>query len=163
MYRIGPALSYIISTEGTTNEPVPSRTAAREGLSWLSCGESTVSWRIAAENAKPPPLLCALLSRSPALKGTLVVLVMAIVVGRLLGGSDFLPRLSAMFNQFLGLVAIVQLRPGASAGEAELLAEAQKHVARYKLPKAFVFCAKIERSPSGKADYRWAREQVGAG
>jgi acyl-CoA synthetase (AMP-forming)/AMP-acid ligase II len=61
------------------------------------------------------------------------------------------------------VVAIVQLRSGASAGEGELLAEAQKHVARYKLPKAFVFCAKIQRSPSGKADYRWAREQVGAG
>jgi acyl-CoA synthetase (AMP-forming)/AMP-acid ligase II len=58
------------------------------------------------------------------------------------------------------VVAIVQLREGARAREADLLAEAQKHVARYKLPKAFVFRDRIQRSPSGKADYRWAREQV---
>jgi len=61
------------------------------------------------------------------------------------------------------VVAIVQLCAGSGAGEAELLAEAQKHVARYKLPKAFVFRDRIQRSPSGKADYRWAREQVVAG
>jgi acyl-CoA synthetase (AMP-forming)/AMP-acid ligase II len=37
------------------------------------------------------------------------------------------------------------------------------HVARYKLPKAFVFRPSIQRSPSGKADYRWAKEQALAG
>ncbi len=58
------------------------------------------------------------------------------------------------------VVAVVHLRDGATAGEAELLAEAALHVARYKLPKAFVFREEIQRSPSGKADYRWAREQV---
>jgi len=57
-------------------------------------------------------------------------------------------------------VAVVRLRDGATAGETELLAEAALHVARYKLPKAFVFREEIQRSPSGKADYRWAREQV---
>ncbi|MCB1284064.1 MAG: acyl-CoA synthetase [Microthrixaceae bacterium] len=55
------------------------------------------------------------------------------------------------------VTAIVQLREGAAADEASLLAEAQRHIARYKLPKAFVFVDKIERSPSGKADYRWAK------
>jgi fatty-acyl-CoA synthase len=60
------------------------------------------------------------------------------------------------------VVAIVQLREGATAAEGELLAEAAKHLARYKLPKAFVFRAQIQRSPSGKADYRWARAQVAA-
>jgi fatty-acyl-CoA synthase len=58
------------------------------------------------------------------------------------------------------VVAIVQLREGASADEGELLAEAGKHIARYKLPKAFVFREAVQRSPSGKADYRWAKEQV---
>jgi fatty-acyl-CoA synthase len=58
------------------------------------------------------------------------------------------------------VVAIVQLRAGAAATEAELTAEAAKHLARYKLPKAFVFRERIERSPSGKADYRWAKEQA---
>ena len=52
--------------------------------------------------------------------------------------------------------------PGSSATQAELLAETAKHVARYKLPKAFVFRDRIERSPSGKADYRWARAQAEA-
>jgi fatty-acyl-CoA synthase len=58
------------------------------------------------------------------------------------------------------VVAVVQLREGANAGEEELLAEAATHVARYKLPKAFRFVDQIVRSPAGKADYRWAKEQV---
>ena len=41
-----------------------------------------------------------------------------------------------------------------------LLREAATHVARYKLPKAFVFRDAIVRSPAGKADYRWAKETV---
>jgi len=60
------------------------------------------------------------------------------------------------------VVAVVTLREGANASEADLLAEAAKHIARYKLPKAFVFRDEIQRSPSGKADYRWAKAQVGA-
>ncbi len=58
------------------------------------------------------------------------------------------------------VVAVVQLRLGATATEHDLLAEAATHVARYKLPKAFVFREAIVRSPAGKADYRWAKEQV---
>jgi fatty-acyl-CoA synthase len=60
------------------------------------------------------------------------------------------------------VVAIVRLREGANVGERELLAECEKHIARYKLPKAFVFRDEIVRSPSGKADYRWAKSQVTA-
>ena len=48
----------------------------------------------------------------------------------------------------------------------DLKATAGEHVAAYKLPKAFVFVDEILRSPSGKADYRWARataeERLGA-
>ena len=55
------------------------------------------------------------------------------------------------------VTAIVQLREGAAEDEASLLAEAEKHIARYKLPKAFVFVPLVQRSPSGKADYRWAK------
>jgi acyl-CoA synthetase (AMP-forming)/AMP-acid ligase II len=54
------------------------------------------------------------------------------------------------------VVAIVRLRDGQSANAAELLVEAQRHIARFKLPKAFRFVDEIVRSPSGKADYRWA-------
>ena len=58
------------------------------------------------------------------------------------------------------VVAIVQLREGAEASADSLKAEAEKHIARYKLPKAFVFRDRIQRSPSGKADYRWATAQA---
>jgi len=58
------------------------------------------------------------------------------------------------------VVAIVQLRAGHTATEDDLRSEAEKHVARYKLPKAFVFVDEIVRSPSGKADYRWAKQVV---
>jgi acyl-CoA synthetase (AMP-forming)/AMP-acid ligase II len=61
------------------------------------------------------------------------------------------------------VVAVVQLRPGSSAAPQELLAECGKHLARYKLPKQFVFRDVIQRSPSGKADYRWAKEQAEKG
>jgi acyl-CoA synthetase (AMP-forming)/AMP-acid ligase II len=61
------------------------------------------------------------------------------------------------------VVAIIQLREGARPSEDDLLAEAGRHVARYKLPKAIVFRERIQRSPSGKADYRWAREQAETG
>jgi len=58
------------------------------------------------------------------------------------------------------VVAIVALRDGSAATDEELLAEAAKHVARYKLPKAIVRRTAIQRSPSGKADYRWAKDQA---
>ncbi|EFG74768.1 long-chain-fatty-acid--CoA ligase [Mycobacterium parascrofulaceum ATCC BAA-614] len=58
------------------------------------------------------------------------------------------------------VVAVVALAEGARADAEELVAHAGRSLARYKLPKAIVFRAAIERSPSGKADYRWAREQA---
>jgi fatty-acyl-CoA synthase len=58
------------------------------------------------------------------------------------------------------VIAVVQLRDGFDTAEGDLTAECEKHIARYKLPKAYVFVDQIMRSPSGKADYRWAREQA---
>ena len=58
-------------------------------------------------------------------------------------------------------MAIVQLREGVEPGpdiERELSDESAKHIARYKMPKAFVFVDQVVRSPAGKADYRWAKE-----
>ncbi len=57
-------------------------------------------------------------------------------------------------------VAVIQLEDGASATDDELLAEAAKHIARYKVPKAVVRVPLVQRSPSGKADYRWAKVQA---
>ncbi|HEU4431351.1 MAG TPA: cyanophycin synthetase, partial [Myxococcota bacterium] len=56
------------------------------------------------------------------------------------------------------VTAVVALRAGASVSEAELRAACEAHLARYKLPRVFVFVDEIVRAPSGKADYRWARE-----
>ena len=56
------------------------------------------------------------------------------------------------------VVAVVQLTEGTSPSEAELEAHSNKSVARYKLPKTWVIVDSIQRSPSGKADYRWAKE-----
>jgi fatty-acyl-CoA synthase len=59
------------------------------------------------------------------------------------------------------VVAIVQLREGVTASdtvEQSLLEECAKHIARYKLPKDFIFVDAVVRSPAGKADYRWAKE-----
>jgi fatty-acyl-CoA synthase len=55
------------------------------------------------------------------------------------------------------VVGVVQLRPDAGdPSDDDLRAAAAPHLARYKLPKAFVRVPKVERSPSGKPDYRWA-------
>jgi fatty-acyl-CoA synthase len=58
------------------------------------------------------------------------------------------------------VVAVVALIDGATADAQELIDHAAGVIARYKLPKAVVFRPTIERSPAGKADYRWAREQA---
>lgn len=56
--------------------------------------------------------------------------------------------------------AIVQLRPGATAGADDLRGFAAQRIARYKLPKEIVFVETVVRSPSGKADYRWAKARA---
>ena len=59
------------------------------------------------------------------------------------------------------LVLRSTMLPGSTQKIADdLLAEAARHIARYKLPKAFVFLDEVVRSPSGKADYRWAKQQA---
>jgi acyl-CoA synthetase (AMP-forming)/AMP-acid ligase II len=58
------------------------------------------------------------------------------------------------------VVALVQLTDGVHVAADEIVAEAARHIARYKLPKEIVFCTRVQRSPSGKADYRWAKAQV---
>jgi acyl-CoA synthetase (AMP-forming)/AMP-acid ligase II len=58
------------------------------------------------------------------------------------------------------VVAVVQLAEGADVTDEELVAEAGLHVARYKVPKAIVRVTEMQRSPSGKADYRWATTQA---
>jgi acyl-CoA synthetase (AMP-forming)/AMP-acid ligase II len=56
------------------------------------------------------------------------------------------------------VVALVQLRPGASLDAAELRAFCRERLAAYKIPRETLAVERIERSPAGKADYRWAAE-----
>ncbi|MFI8181745.1 acyl-CoA synthetase [Actinacidiphila glaucinigra] len=60
--------------------------------------------------------------------------------------------------------AVVQLREGAPALSLE---EVQTHcrarLAGYKVPRSLVLTPLIQRSPSGKADYRWARTVAAEG
>ncbi len=55
------------------------------------------------------------------------------------------------------VVAIVQFAEGKSATDAELAEACKAYIAKYKIPKAFIRVDKVLRSPSGKADYRWAK------
>jgi acyl-CoA synthetase (AMP-forming)/AMP-acid ligase II len=58
------------------------------------------------------------------------------------------------------VVALVELSERAEATPEDIVTHAAQHVARYKLPKDVLFLDAIQRSPSGKADYRWAKAQV---
>ncbi len=55
------------------------------------------------------------------------------------------------------VVAVVSLAEGVTVSDAELLEAASATIARYKLPRSFIRVDHVERAPSGKADYRWAR------
>jgi fatty-acyl-CoA synthase len=56
------------------------------------------------------------------------------------------------------VTALVRLRTGTAASEEDLRGAAGRHVAPYKVPRRVLFVDEIVRSPSGKPDYRWARE-----
>ena len=55
------------------------------------------------------------------------------------------------------VVAIVQPRAGATPALDVLQLHSRGHLAGYKVPREVVLVDAIERSPSGKPDYRWAR------
>jgi fatty-acyl-CoA synthase len=56
------------------------------------------------------------------------------------------------------IVAVVELDDRCDRLDAEQVrAAAGEHLARYKLPKAFVVVDRVQRSASGKPDYGWAR------
>jgi fatty-acyl-CoA synthase len=57
------------------------------------------------------------------------------------------------------VVAIVALADGSPTAD-DLIDHAARSIARYKLPKAIILRPSIMRSPSGKADYRWAKQQA---
>jgi len=58
------------------------------------------------------------------------------------------------------VTALLQLRPGASVGDDEIVAHARTLVADYKTPKAIFVVDQVVRTPVGKADYKWAKEEA---
>ena len=64
------------------------------------------------------------------------------------------------------VTAVVELRPEQAHQPpplAELQEHCRQHLAGYKVPRAVVFVERTQRSPSGKPDYRWAKETALAG
>jgi 3-oxocholest-4-en-26-oate---CoA ligase len=57
------------------------------------------------------------------------------------------------------VTAVVQPRAGERLDSTELGNFAGQHLARYKLPRTFVVVDEMVRSPSGKPDYRWAKQR----
>ena len=56
--------------------------------------------------------------------------------------------------------AVVALREGERTTLEELMSAARTKIAGYKVPRAVWFVDEIKRSPAGKPDYRWAKDQT---
>ncbi|MEU2096273.1 acyl-CoA synthetase [Streptomyces globisporus] len=63
------------------------------------------------------------------------------------------------------VAAVIQMRQGADALTLDAVqAHCRTRLAGYKIPRVLVLADRIQRSPSGKADYRWAKAvAAGAG
>ncbi|WP_159373479.1 acyl-CoA synthetase [Mycobacterium tuberculosis] len=60
------------------------------------------------------------------------------------------------------VAAVVQARPGCRPSLAELDSFVRSEIAGYKVPRSLWFVDEVKRSPAGKPDYRWAKEQTEA-
>lgn len=58
------------------------------------------------------------------------------------------------------VAAVVQLRDGQSLTLEDIDTHARQHIAGYKVPRLLCVVDEMMRQPSGKADYRWAKEQA---
>jgi acyl-CoA synthetase (AMP-forming)/AMP-acid ligase II len=61
------------------------------------------------------------------------------------------------------VVAVVSAAPGATPDLESLRAHAGSALASYKLPRELIIVDAVERTPAGKADYKWARAAAEAG
>jgi len=60
------------------------------------------------------------------------------------------------------VAAVVQPRPGCTPTIADLQAHCRQHIAGYKVPRQITLVAEVQRQPSGKPDYAWAKEAAAA-
>jgi acyl-CoA synthetase (AMP-forming)/AMP-acid ligase II len=60
-------------------------------------------------------------------------------------------------TRFGEIVTLVASRKS-DISETDLIEYVKNQIATYKAPRRIVFVDAVYRSPSGKADYRWAKE-----
>jgi 3-oxocholest-4-en-26-oate---CoA ligase len=60
------------------------------------------------------------------------------------------------------VAAVVQPRPGTRPSLSELDGFVRSEIAGYKVPRSLWLVDEVKRSPAGKPDYRWAKEQTEA-
>ncbi len=60
------------------------------------------------------------------------------------------------------VAAVVQPRAGSKPALADLDAFVRSEIAGYKVPRSLWLVDEVKRSPAGKPDYRWAKEQTEA-
>ncbi len=60
------------------------------------------------------------------------------------------------------VAAVVHPRPGTRPALGELDRFVRSEIAGYKVPRALWYVDEVKRSPAGKPDYRWAKEQTQA-
>jgi 3-oxocholest-4-en-26-oate---CoA ligase len=60
------------------------------------------------------------------------------------------------------VAAVVHAREGTRPSLAELDSFVRNEIAGYKVPRSLWFVDEVKRSPAGKPDYRWAKEQTEA-
>lgn len=59
------------------------------------------------------------------------------------------------------VTALVKIYDNAEQPDAEAIQQAcEKYIARYKLPRRIYYVNDLKRSPSGKADYQWAKKEA---
>ena len=58
------------------------------------------------------------------------------------------------------VAAVVQPRKGTRPSLSDLDAFVRSEIAGYKVPRALWYTDEVKRSPAGKPDYRWAKEQT---
>ena len=55
------------------------------------------------------------------------------------------------------IVAVVSTVDNKELDQLQLIEDARKTIAGYKLPKAIIFTNEVQRAPNGKANYKWAK------
>jgi acyl-CoA synthetase (AMP-forming)/AMP-acid ligase II len=60
------------------------------------------------------------------------------------------------------VAAVVQARPGCRPSLSDLDSFVRAEIAGYKVPRSLWLVDEVKRSPAGKPDYRWAKEQTEA-